>query len=279
MIYIFSGCQNICSLPGMCCSACGDACKSCPGGCKAICGPISRGFKGCGGFVKHFFERPLSAYILVSFLVSGYALYAASTDMHTPAKCTSNFLYVLMAFAVINFLFSIYMQCAVWKKIESFKETETETDPPQKWMDGDLPSAEGKASGGMGGMKEKLAARVGGNAPAVAEPVGAKPGYWIVPGEVVVHSFWEIFQKDLVVLAMFIGFSGMAVLSAMGGPKTLDSATPACNIASTTTEMGYAFFGVAFLWCFMYTCCKCCSGAVTVAKENNQYDEVPAEAA
>lgn len=277
MIYIFSGCQNICSLPGMCCSACGEACKSCPGGCKAICGPISRGFKGCGGFVKHFFERPLSAYIIVSALVSGFALYSAYTDMTTTPKCTSTFLYVLMAFAVINFLFSIYIQYAVWKKIESFKDTETETEPPRKWLDGDDPSADGKASGGMGAMKEKLAARVGGNTTA-AEPVGAKPGYWIVPAEVVVHSFWEIFQKDLVVLAMFIGFSGMAILSAMG-PKTLGAADTECVVGSTTREMGYAFFGVAFLWCFMYTCCKCCSGAVTVAKDNNQYDEVPADAA
>jgi len=278
MIYIFSGCQNICSLPGMLCSACGDACKSCPGGCKAICGPLSRGFKGCGGFVKHFFERPLSAYILVSFLVSGYSLYSANADMTEPANCSSTFLYVIMGFAVINFVFSIYMQCAVWKKIESFKETPTETEPPAQWRDGDIPAQqESKASAAVGALRSNLAARGVGGGQGAAEQGGEKPGYWIVPGEVVQHAFSEIFQKDFAVLAMFIGFVGMVGLCMAGGPKVLDSGDAAtdCKVSPNTVEMGYSFFGVAFLWCFMYTCCKCCSGAVSVAKENNQYDEVP----
>lgn len=261
----------------MLCSACGDACKSCPGGCKAICGPISQAFKGCGGFVKHFFERPLSAYIIVSFAVSGYALFSASGDM-TPAGCSSTFLKALMGFAVINILFSIYVQYAVWQKIESFKDGDAngeETAPDLKWQDGDEPVQDAKG-GALGGLRANLAARgVGGNA-AAAPPVqeGPKPGYWIVPGKVVQESFKHVFQVDLVVLAMFVGLLVMCGLTAYS-PEALDGKDNACKVQDSTKSLGYSFFAVAATWSFLYLCCTCCSGSVTVAKDNNQYDEIP----
>merc|ERR1719277_2704195 len=106
MIYIFSGCQNICSLPGVLCSLCGQACKSCPGACKAVSEPFQKCCANCGGYTKGFFEMPLSVYVLVSIVVSGLVAMSCNEDMNGKAKgangpCTSNFLYLVMVFSII----------------------------------------------------------------------------------------------------------------------------------------------------------------------------------
>merc|ERR1719438_99479 len=105
MIYIFKGVQSICSLPGTLCSLCGDVLKQCPGACQSCGEACGR----CGSHFKHFMERPLSAYVFVSVLISILTLYQCSEDLGSVVGCTSNFLYVLMAFSVINILFAMYL--------------------------------------------------------------------------------------------------------------------------------------------------------------------------
>merc|ERR1719150_519327 len=105
MIHIFNACMSICQLPGMCCSACGEACKSCPGACKACCDPLRDCCMSLGSGFKHFMERPLSSYVVVSVVVSGITLHLCWKDINSVAGCTSIFLNILMVFSVGNIIF------------------------------------------------------------------------------------------------------------------------------------------------------------------------------
>uniref|UniRef100_A0A7S2X3D3 Uncharacterized protein n=1 Tax=Prorocentrum micans TaxID=2945 RepID=A0A7S2X3D3_PROMC len=74
MIYIFKGVQSICSLPGLACKACGDLCAQCN------CNWIRDGCNACGNAVTHFFERPLSTYVLISFGLSFLSIYTSTLE-------------------------------------------------------------------------------------------------------------------------------------------------------------------------------------------------------
>jgi len=287
MIYIFSSCQAICALPGYACSACGDLCKSCPGACQACATPLRQGCKGCGGFVKHFFEKPLSAYIIISIFLSGATLYMANTDMSTPAGCSSTYLYALMAFAVVNVVFSFYFQYKVWAAIEAKKE---------EWVpEGQVEeSTASKAKAGIGGalagakayakehggeaVNQRLADQEGG----AADP-GANVEYDIVPAEVVMGAFKSVFMEDFGVLAMFFGLLIMFGLSMStetldGAPaaapaaagaagRLLAAAATPCKVTDYTKDCGKGFFWVAATFTLTYRCCTCCAKSVKVARD------------
>jgi len=119
MIHIFNVCTAICQLPGMLCNACGEACKSCPGACKACCDPLRYCCTSIGTAFKHFHERPLSSYVVVSVLVSGATLYLSYDGLNSIEGCSSNFLYILMGFSIVNMLFAWFLQSQVWKQIMS----------------------------------------------------------------------------------------------------------------------------------------------------------------
>jgi len=249
MIYIFTGCQNICSLPGYLCSACGQVCKHLPGGLEVVCKPCQAGCAHAGSYVKHFFERPLSAYVIVSLLVSLYTVFLAMLDMNSKPGCSSNFLYILMAFAVINVIFAIYMQARVWSHIMS-------DDNQHEFVDGDK------------------SARVSSRS---QESETVRPGKIIVPKEVVQASFKQVFMEDFGVLAMFVGLLAICFLS-WNGPQWIDGAPPKCRgqVKEGTKDMGYTFFWVAAVWCFFYMCCGCCANKVTIEKDDeHEYQAVP----
>lgn len=302
MIYIFSGCQAICSLPGYACGACSDALKQCPGVCQAICDPLRAVLKGAGSFVKHFFERPLSAYVVVSFLLSGATLYLACADMAAaPKGCSSNYLYALMTFALINVIFAIYVQWQVWRHIMADKNQERFIcgDRHMQAMSAQAQAASGAAAVAAGGLFAKASA-LGGAAGAAAKMAAARAavqeetrkdfhaeyepteGNITIPKEVVQDAFKEVFMEDLGVLAMFIGLLGIFILSLLGPNVVLDaSAGQPCEkqVSENTKYCGYAFFWVASAWTFTYSCCSCCSNKVAIAKpaaeDTHEYTAVP----
>lgn len=264
MIYIFKGFQGICSLPGYLCSGCGQACKSCPGACKFV----SQYCMNCGAECKHFMERPLSAYVIISFLLSGFTLYKCFGDLGTPEGCSSNFLYILMAFSVLNIIFAIYVQCMVWKEImtDEHREKFIDGDKPEETYTGQM----GSAAVGMFAKAKVGLDKQGIEAPAVAVPhagekVATDPGRIIVPKEVVQASFKKVFQEDFGVLIMFFLLLGMFFLS-WKGQDLVDTTEPKCDVGDITAECGFLFFWLAFLWTFMYACCACCSNKVSIAK-------------
>ena len=274
MIYIFSGFQHICSLPGYCCQGIGTLCKSCPGVCKVVSDPFRNLCTNCGSYTKQFFEMPLSVYVLVSFLVSGYVGFMAQSGMTTKDKksCTSNFLFALMGFAVVNIIFSIYVQCKVWAQIasdENKEEIDKYTAEVNQHSKGGGYLAAGK------GLLNDAKAKVGGQQAEEAPPdVPAQEGKRIVPAKIVQDSFKKVFCEDLVVLVMFFALVGMAVLAGMG-PKTLDgpdSEAGVCKVEDGTKTCGYYFLIVASLWSFAYMCCSCCSNKVTLAEEPKDDD-------
>lgn len=273
MIYIFQGCQNVCSLPGYLCSACGDACKSCPGACKACSGLC----KGCGDEVKHFFERPLSVYVILSILLSLCTLSVTYTDMN-PAGCTSIYLYILMGMAVVNIVFAIYLQRTVWSEIVSEKNHPS-------FIDGDVPTQtlQSQAAGGAAGLLGQAAGRAGGGVgaalgKAAGQVTGAKPqeqfpanpGKVIIPVETVQASFRNVFMEDFVVLFMFVALLGVFILSFMD-PVTVDGkrgeGSKVCLVGEKSKKCAEAYFVIAALWSFMYMKCSCCANKVSVTKE------------
>lgn len=239
MIYIFQGFQGICSLPGYACQACGEACKTCP----SICRACSTSCVGCGAHFKHFMERPLSAYVVISCAVSAGAVLSAQSSSSDPPGCTSIFLLILQLFSVVNVVFAIYAMCAVWSKIDTPENRETE------FIDGDLPPK------GYAFSPDKI----------------------IVPTKVVQDAFRKVFMEDLVVLLMFFALLGMFALS-WQGPHVVDGefggSAPLCNVErSMARESGKLFFWIAFLYSFLYMWCSCCASKVTIKKDTGSDEE------
>jgi hypothetical protein len=223
-------------------------------------------------------ERPLSAYVVFTGILSIVTIYLASQDMGTPAGCTSNMLYILMAFSVINIAFAIYMQWKVWKTIMSDENRE-------KFIDGDNPTESytgqfGAAAVGMLARADPNAAKKAQEKVPTATAVPADPGKIIVPKEVVQQSFQKVFLEDLVVLAMFFLLIAVAVLS-WKGQDFVDTADKKCEVSDTTMNCGISFFFLAFCFAFAYRCCSCCSNKVSIAKpthEDELYDAPGASA-
>jgi len=250
---------------------CGEACKSCPGACSKLSGLC----KNCGAEFKHFMERPLSAYVILSILLSLYTLYQCQDDMGSVKGCSSNLLYILMGFSVIYIVFVIYMQCMVWKEIMV-------PDRKARFIDGDDPTQLYKGefgSAAMGLLKagSTVSAAESEQPTVPEEKVAADPGKIIVPKGVVQEAFQKVFLEDLFVLGMFFLLIAVAALAWMG-QEAVDTAEPKCDVSPSTASCGTYFFGLAFTFAFMYRCCSCCSSKVTIAKpahDEEIYEEVP----
>lgn len=236
-------------------------------------------------------SRPLSGYVVVTLIVSAYELLNSSQDMQKPKDCTSYFLYIVMAFCVINILFAILFQRLVWNRImiqENIDQFIDGDDPTQGYDQG-IAGKVGGAVGGLGAAAKGLVNQNKGEQPEQKEreSFAANPGKFIIPTEVVQASFRYVFEQNFAVLAMFFLLIGMCVLSYMG-PGAVDSSfpedcsqatggnttrrlaaacTPRCKVNSGTQQAGYFFFGLPFVWTVLYLKCKCCANKVSISKE------------
>jgi len=250
-------------------------CKSCPGACKAISEPFQNLCSNCGGYTKQFFEMPLSVYVLVSFGVSGYVLYAAQgAMMEGDTMCTSKFLYALLGFSVLNMFFAVYMQCKVWGRIDC-EENRKAIDDYTAEVNSASPGLLARAGAAAASAKAQAQTAAGQAQGEEAPEVPPQEGKRIVPKEVVQNAFKDVFMNDFVVLGMFVLLCAMSVISFLG-PATLDGEPKdgTCVVTEDTATLGYLFFGVAFIWSFAYLCCSCCSNKVTLA---NEHGDRPAE--
>lgn len=283
MIYIFNGITGICSLPGYVCSAVGEACKSCGGACSGVFRGFGEVCGNCGSQVKHFMERPLGVYVVLSVLVSALTIFQANLDGRDPVDCDSTFLLVLQVFACVNIVFAIYVQCQVWRAIMS-------QENHALFIDGDHPTMtfagqtkrmgsflrSGTQGAGGGG-------RGSGGAGAPIEKFGINPGKVIIPTKVVQGAFKKVFLEDIGVLVMFFALLGMFALSWMG-PKTVDESADStsdkrCSVKELTKDMGYIFFWFGAIYSVAYMKCGCCANKVTINKDEMQdYEPVTMEA-
>jgi len=106
MIYIFKGAQSICSLPALACQACGDLCK------QVNCQPCVEGCNWVSSHFKHFMERPLSTFVVVSIVIG---LGAMLPGNHKDWKD--------QVLGVINIAFAFFFQTKVWEHIMEKKDT------------------------------------------------------------------------------------------------------------------------------------------------------------
>jgi len=277
MIYIFEGCKKIFQIPGMLCSGCGDLCKQFPGACSFV----ADGCKNVGSNFKHYFERPLSMYFVLSVVLSLYTFSGAQADAARLSEngCkSSNFLLVLQVFAIVNIVFAGYLCWKVWRTIMERQDEFLDGDKPTEVYQGKFAGAAGAAFAKAQGQEQP---------PPPPEPVAPKPGFVIVPGEVVKESFKKVWMEDFLVLAMFFALlalvyfctpSGMEMLD--GAPEAATAATQeapaetagrrlddgACSVSNATATSGEYFFGLAFSWSFLYMCCSCFNNKVAIAK-------------
>jgi len=190
-------------------------------------------------------ERPLSAYVVVSGLVSIYAVLMAQRGL-SEDNCSSTYLLIVEGFAVINVFFAVYVLCAVWNKIDTVENRK------DRWVNGDHPPA--------------------GFAP--------NPGTFIVPSDLVQESFRKVFMEDLLVLLMFFALLGMFGLSA-AGPQYVDGFGDDVCDSTAAKGCGYLFFWIATFFSLAYMKCSCCSSKVVVKKDEHEMNSqlIPSEPA
>lgn len=207
-------------------------------------------------------ERPLSTFVIVSFILSFVQMYLCYSSFGSDCKfedsaMIAHSMWVMIegVFAVVNIIFALYFQRQVWGNIIS-KKAEFMEEVNQ---DG------GGGAGLMGNLKggvKNLRGQLGGatNAPEEEEPKGDDKIK--VKSESVQASFKEVFLKDFGVLAYFFGLIAVFVISYMGNTDNSD-----CKTEKFVEYCGMAFFWVAFIYTFCWYCCKCCAGTVTLERD------------
>jgi hypothetical protein len=252
MIYIFKGIQSICSLPGMACKACGECCA------QMNCNWIKDLCNGCGSAVTHFFERPLSTYVVISIIESALLIYTASLAMDPTDEAVkackydgkldgSTFVYAQMGMGVVCIIFAFYFQRAVWGKImETVKDDMLATTDPVP-PPGAAPSRFAGLTGGQTNAAEPLSE-------GYVEKVCIKK-------KTVQDAFKNIFCEDFFVLGYFI------LLAANAGLATV-TMTPGCPglLEPYGVMIPKSMFFLFCLYAAGYYCCECCANKVEIEK-------------
>lgn len=248
MIYILDGARHFCSLPAYLCQAIGWLCGQI--GCtnlKGVC-------KHIGSFVKAFFGRPLSSYVIVSFIIHaleilcGYKGLFAREDS-TPA-CEFTLIQgvtptiwaaVQVAMAALGLIFAPYMQFAVWNKLMEIMKLQDNIDSPDITFD--------------------------------------KKNRKIIPKKWVKDSFKDVFLYNPVVLLYFVAQLIHLVWSSWALHLVRTQGTCDNLLADTAMVLGVISFSISFLYCFIWYKCECCARSVTMTREEeaiatNEYDPV-----
>merc|ERR1719205_539678 len=128
----------------------------------------------------------------------------------------------------------------------------------------------GGLRGGVKNLRDQLG---GGN---IEEPVEQQPkesSKIKIKPESVQSSFKDIFLQDFGVLFYFFALIGIFILSYIG-KGNIESKKDDCSNEKFVYIFGLAFFWVAFIYTFMWYCCKCCAGTVTLEKDDVANDEM-----
>jgi len=231
MIYLFQGCQGICSLPGKACTGCGELCK------QMNCKPIHDCCQSAGRACSQFTEKPLSSFVVITVVLSCVELYFlfgaveahGTATCHFPASASVGlpvWLYLQIGFSILNVLFAPFFQYQVWKRI-------------MKDLQGDGATHGAVLTGPEHSVDKK----------------------------VVQEAFKTVFLNDLVVLFYFFAMLASFVWSWMGGTWILGG-TPDCNeggLANWGAWLGLCLFSVVAFYSFCWYCCTCCASSVRLS--------------
>lgn len=236
---------------------------------------------GCGNCVVQFHTKPLSSYVMLSFLlsmVSGFAAYSAYSKedgckfKEDAAFGLSTFCFVLLGTAIVNVVFALYFQNRVWKQIKSKIKEDQENNYEQTLeIKGESYSDKMKKAGG--GLLQQGAAMAGrqdmaGNAPAEAEDVPPETQYMVI-GKVVQDAFKQTFMEDFGVLIFFLASLGIAAMCYMA-KGYIEANEPTCKpqeMEGWAYWTGFGFFTVPFIYTLMWYCCTCCAKAANITQE------------
>ncbi|CAK9025667.1 unnamed protein product [Durusdinium trenchii] len=111
MFYCFEAGQRLCSGA---CDGCGNACESCGRGCVDLCNLLGRGCESCCRPIAQVTSRPLGCFVIIAAILNCPAAALAYSTLTDPqardCKDVSTFAYGALAIALINFIFSLYLQ-------------------------------------------------------------------------------------------------------------------------------------------------------------------------
>jgi hypothetical protein len=207
--------------------------------------------------VKHFFERPLSTFVMLAILFALtqlYSSYLAFDDNEcnfSGAVDGSTYAMIQGGVSLVLIFFAPYLQRAVWVAImESVKTPPAEGEPP-KYTD-----IEPKAK------KDKKRPSAEQNLNPESPPEEEEVPMVNVDKAVVQAAFKKVFLEDLFVLFIFVvlcGNTGLSYACTAPGceypPSAYAIALPQASLISCAV---YTFF---------YYCCACCANKVVIEKE------------
>lgn len=221
MIYIFSCAKEICSIPGKLCGECAKVCDyiNCDL-CQAVCQNCAR---CCSGFL----EKPLSSYVVVSFILNVIDLFLCASAMNssTVQGCggrlrglhvgVMSWLLVQMGFAGVNLLFAPYFQSKVWQH-----------------------------------LCEQVAAG------------GAYTGGGVIGSEVVQRSFKDVFLHDFGVLFYFFALVASFFWSMKGSDWQFVAYCNPLGFVANAAWLGMCQFWITVFYSVTWYWCSCCARSV-----------------
>lgn len=74
MIYIFKGCEAVCSVPAACCAGCGKACDNCSKELGECCSLPCIALGACCARLSLIHERPLGAFVFLAWFLNGISI-------------------------------------------------------------------------------------------------------------------------------------------------------------------------------------------------------------
>jgi len=214
---------------------------------------------------------------MISFLLSaatGFFSYSALSKKTCTFKDSATFTfdifcYVLLAFAVINIVFAIYFQTAVWSKIKNiikqdFDEKQTTTDTVDSSEVGESYASKMKKQGG--GLLAQGRAQLGAAGAAEQQEVSEEAAEEVthkVKANVVQDGFKKTFMEDFGVLVFFFASFGDLVMCLMARSEIKDSCKPS-EYEGWANSTGMGFFVIPASYSFLWYCCACCAKSVPI---------------
>lgn len=226
MIYIFQAITGIFSLPGLLCKGCGELCG------KIHCDPCKEACFEASKCVRQWAGRPLSTYLIYSWIISGLEMYYSITPSNCEFSSSDHWVSlsgwrgVQMLFATLNIVFAPYMQMRVWK----FIMQEIQRD---------------------------------------SLPIDPKTGKQVVPKKEVQNAFKKVWCEDFGVLFYFFAII-LSVIWCVKGQEWGSDLKGDCSIW-LPCFLGQAQFALAFVYTFCWYCCPCCAKAIELEKQDEHY--------
>jgi len=261
------------SLPGLACKGCADLCG------KMNCNWIKDLCSGCGNCVVVFHTKPLSSYVIISFILSGvagYCAYSASSEGRCKFKSDAmvdlpTFCYIILACAVVNILFAFYFQMEVWKQIKGIIQKDyVENSNTDATIEIPEESYASKMKRTGGGLLAQGMAQARGQAEQTESALleeGLEEIKYKVRAQAVQDGFKKSFMEDFGVLIFFLATLGLMVLCYFASTYVKENSPPCADndMEGWTYYMGYGFFAIPFVYTFLWYCCSCCAKAVPIS--------------